>query len=400
MKTYFGENGSQKAEKQHIGLFRWLNAFDRNLLNIRIQIKMKIERTLDKRITGLLLMLIIAMLGFMGQSTVFASVQSDESIGLEVAEGATLSASESNALKANSSCPIVMNQYVQNAKYAPLVTAIPASPSNFYSNMSSTNGTPNNRANYSGVTHDIVSNTTLIVDDLENVIDVYDYNNMFVKSIDVNFTTDLEDIVWMNGNSKYALLDEATSMIHVVNITSNTTQLNTSDILYTINTCIPPIQYGGGNPDGFEGLSFDFQSDGTNAEFFYLSWEGRYKGKNSPKIYEFRRYRDNDNNPTNNVVRQFGPLNLRPIMRDTAAVHFQSLGSPNFPLGYGDYGNLYVLSHLNKRVYQIDSFYSGKVIATYSVSNFTKPQGFAFSLLMDKMYVVGESDQLGTYTIQ
>lgn len=284
---------------------------------------------------------------------------------------------QNSAIPSNNCPPNVSSQYEQTVQQPVSPPAIThAAKEVFYGDMNETNGTSLAYDEQSGVTHNINSNSLMIAERHYNEIEVYDGDHNFVKDISIDLTEEIEEIVWL-GDGRYGLVDGATNLIHVVSITDQTTEVTENELLYTIDTCLP-VDSGHIN-----GVAIDIGSIGTNAEFFYVAWNGT----DGPQLYEYRRMKDNDQDPTNNPIHRFGPLHLDNVLDDITGVYT--------PISSTD---LYILSGESKQIIQLDSFYSGQVVGALSLPNFIYPEGLYFDLMMSKMYVVGKDRQLGVYT--
>ncbi len=218
---------------------------------------------------------------------------------------------------------------------------------------------------YSGLAFSGTSNTVFVADNGSNrVLEYNPQTRNLVRSISTNFgLSDPEDITWMY-NRRFAIVDESTSIIHVVDIPNGASSLNSGNVVYTIDT---GIATGGG--DGLEGISFVRSSQGSGNEEFYVVRE--HPGP--PRLFLTEE---------NGAVTE--PFTLTGGITDAAAVHHSATT-----------GNIFVLSEESNLLVEYSP--SGTVVDSKSIVGFGQPEGMAFTLDESDLYVVGEPRQFAHY---
>ena len=218
---------------------------------------------------------------------------------------------------------------------------------------------------YSGLAFNNATNTVFVADNGSNrVLEYNPQTRNLIRSISTNIgLSDPEDITWMY-NRRFAIVDESTSIIHVVDIPNGATSLNSGNVVYTIST---GIATGGG--DGLEGISFVRSSRGSGNEQFYVVRE--HPGP--PRLYLTEQ---------NGAVTE--PFTLTGGITDAAAVHHSAVT-----------GNIFVLSEESTLLVEYSP--SGTVVDSKPIVGFGQPEGMAFTLDESDLYVVGEPRQFAHY---
>lgn len=222
----------------------------------------------------------------------------------------------------------------------------------------------------SGITYNPLTNTLFNIVNTNIAIREYDLEYNLLRTIPLTGFEDTEGITWMYGNT-FAVCQERTTQKDIVifNIEALTTTIDKSEGVVILPNI--PIQ----DNSGMEGITYDVAN-----KVFYVAVEKGQDGSDGGRVYSVN------------------PVNGHTIFMEGLS---QMLETGNTDLSDLFYDNvserLYILSDESKKV--TICYVDGGLISVSSVSEFTQPEGIVVIPHLNKVIVVGETNEIREFEI-
>jgi uncharacterized protein YjiK len=246
---------------------------------------------------------------------------------------------------------------------------------------------PPTNGNLSGVTYSPVSNSLFVIDNGSSQLYEFDLNGVYRRTILTTGFDDPEGLTWLDGN-RFALLEEKTTHINIIDIAPTTTTINRASLPLAsiIRPDLAPNDPSAGslNPTGgntgLEGVAFDSinnrfivlkeKSAGTPGDYgvnvFSVGWDGAASVLFNPS-----------------VPHGAATQSLLSLATDVADAHFDPVTQ-----------HLLVLSQESKRIIEVTL--GGEVVG-YRSQPGTQVEGVTMLPDGKTLFVVGESREFFRY---